>query len=97
MKNKFFTVLKEKYIDKHKEDGGAMREEYGVDNISFLRQSEVTRKEKILRNLLSFVDILIEHAEVSFGLSNLDFYHKVSLRKAIVGSIKGINKVSQWC
>jgi hypothetical protein len=92
MKESFFKILKEKYINKHKEDNNILREEYGVDNISFLKQSDVTRKEKILRNLLSLVDVLVENAEVSFGLSNLDFYHKVSLRKAIIGSIKGINK-----
>jgi hypothetical protein len=93
LKNKFFLILKEKYISKHKEDNIVPREEYGVDNISLLRPEEITRKEKILRNLLSLVDFLVEDVDLSYGLSNFDYFHKASLRKTILGSVKGINKV----
>jgi hypothetical protein len=93
LKNKFFKILKEKYIDKHSEENQPVREEYGVDSISFLKPAETTRNEKILRNLLSLIDLLIENVDVNFGLTNLNFYHKVTNRKMILGSIKGINKV----
>ena len=92
LKKKFFEILKKKFIDKHLEnikDNIIYEEEY-IDNL--IKKTEITKSDKIIRNLLVFFDFLIENLDFNFKLSKSDFFHNIQFRKGIFGVIKGLNK-----
>jgi hypothetical protein len=93
VKNQFFKIINDRYISKHtskNNENGA--EEEVIDNL--IKKVEVSKKDNFLRNLITFFDILIENVEVNFKLTQSDTYHSLTLRKLILGVVKGINKVS---
>lgn len=92
IKEKFYQIIKEKYMTRHINSNQEGRiEEEVIDNI--LKKSEISRTDKILRNLITFFDILLENTQVNFKLSEMNMYHHLYIRKAIIGAVKGINKV----
>ena len=40
-----------------------------------------------------FFDFFFENILINFKISEMDFYHSLSIRKIVVGALKGINKV----
>lgn len=92
LKNKFYDIILKKYISKHLKDNKQISiDEEVIDNI--IKPSEISQKDKIIRNLLVMFDILIEFVEVNFKLNEMEVFHNLSFRKFIIGAIKGINKV----
>jgi len=92
IKNKFYQIINDKYIFKHINEKKEWKsEEETIDNI--LKKSDIGRKDIFLRNLITFFDFLCENVEVNFKLSEMEVYHKLSLRKLILGAVKGIHKV----
>lgn len=96
VKDKFFQIIKDKYISKYMNanenlNGNNNLEEEQIDNI--LKKSDITQRDKFIRNLLVFFDVLMENIEFRFKLSEYPFFHHITVRKIIVGAVKGINKV----
>ena len=92
LKEKFYQILKEQYINKHIEhlkDNIIFEEEY-IDNL--IKKTDISRSDKFIRNLLVCFDFLLENIELNFKLSELDFFHSIYFRKGVFGVIKGLNK-----
>jgi len=52
---------------------------------------KLSLKDKLIRNFLSFFDIILDDIEFNFKLSESDFFYRLSFKKAIIGIIKGLN------
>jgi hypothetical protein len=93
VKKKFFEVIRDNYISKHldRENTGEMN--INLENLTIFKQSEITRKEKIIRNMLSLIDMQIEQTEVNLSLTGDEgTYYSIMSDKLILGAVKGINK-----
>ena len=93
IKEKFFNIIKEKYIENHlnkEEKKQLLQEEEYVDNL--IKKTDISEKDKILRNILVFFDLLLQEFELNFKLSENDFFYCISLKKGVFGVVKGLNK-----
>ena len=52
---------------------------------------KLSLKDKLIRNFLSFFDIILDDIEFNFKLSESDFFYRLSFKKAIICIIKGLN------
>jgi hypothetical protein len=93
VKNKFFQIIKDNYISKHLNSSDTKDKNVNIDNLTIFKQTEITRKEKLIRNILSLIDVQIEQTEVSISLTGDEgTYYKMISDKIILGAVKGINK-----
>jgi len=85
-------IIKNKYINKHSLEHNIDKgEDEVIDNI--LKKSSVSNKEKFLRIFLTFFDLMLESVDANFKLSENKTYHSLTLKKIIIGGVKGIDKV----
>ena len=52
---------------------------------------KLSLKDKLIRNFLSFFDLILDNIEINFKLSESDFFYRLSFKKAIIVIIKGLN------
>ena len=93
IKEKFFKIIKEKYINFHlnnEQKKSFFKEEEYIDNL--IKETEISQKDKILRNILVFFDFLFQGFEIDFKLSENHFFHNLSFKKGVFGVVKGLNK-----
>lgn len=91
LKNKYFDIIKDKYLTKHlQKSKNSNTEEEFIDNV--IKSEGISQKDKLIRNLLVFFDFLFESLNITFKIEELDYFHKLTIRKIIVGALKGINK-----
>ena len=92
IKNKFNEILFEKYIKPFMNESDKDKKiKFKNKNYKSHEKIKLTFKDKLLRNLLSFFDIIITDLEFNFKLSESDFFYKFSLKEASFGIIKGLN------
>jgi len=65
-------------------------EEDIIENV--IKQSDQSKKEKIIRNLLVLVDLLLEDLDLNIKFDNSRNVYTAKLRKIMLGAVKGINK-----
>ena len=93
IKEKFFKIIKEKYINVHlnnEQKKNFFQEEEYIDNL--IKETEISQKDKILRNILVFFDFLLQEFEINFKLNENEFFHNLSFKKGVFGVVKGLNK-----
>jgi hypothetical protein len=79
IKEKFFKIIKEKYINVHlnnEQKKNFFQEEEYIDNL--IKETEISQKDKILRNILVFFDFLFQEFEINFKLNENEFFHNLS-------------------
>ena len=92
IKNKFNEILYAKYVKPFiNESDKDKKIKFKVKNNKSHEKIKLTFKDKLLRNLLSFFDVIIMDLEFNFKLSESDFFYKVSFNEASFGIIKGLN------
>ena len=55
------------------------------------KKIKLSLKDKLLRNLLSFFDLILDNIEFNFKLSENEFFYRVFFTKAVIGVVKGLN------
>ena len=81
IKNKFNEILFEKYIKPFMNESDKDKKiKFKNKNYKSHEKIKLTFKDKLLRNLLSFFDIIITDLEFNFKLSESDFFYKFSLK-----------------
>ena len=91
IKDKFNKILYEKYIKPFievNEEGKKVK--FKIKNKSH-EKIKLSFKDKLLRNLLAFFDLILSEFEFNFKLSENDFFYRVSFKEASFGIVKGLN------
>ena len=92
IKEKFNKILCEKYIKCFINDCSETNKKlkFKLKNKPY-GKIKLSIKDKILRNVLSFFDLIITNLEINFKLSECDFFYRLSFNEASFGIIKGLN------
>ena len=90
VKERLCKMIREKYINKHSTQTSEISDEIVED---ILKSIGLSRKEKFIRNLIVFFDIVFENIMIVYRITNNDFYHSAFIKKVLIGAVKGLNKV----
>ena len=89
IKNKFNKMIYDKYvksfIDETNKEKKIKYKKMPYEKI------KLSFKDKLLRNLLSFFDLIINDLEFNFKLSESEFFYRISLKEVSFGIVKGLN------
>ena len=92
IKEKINKILYEKYINPFLDEiNTEKRTKFKTKNNKPYEKIKLSFKDKLLRNLLSFFDLIIMDLEFNFKLSESDFFYRISLKEASFGIVKGLN------
>ena len=102
IKEKFNKILFEKYIksfiyeseNDNNEDNKENKNDLKIKfkkNRTIQKKIQLSLKDKLIRNALSFFDLILNDFEFNFKLSENDFFYRLSFSKTIIGIMKGIN------
>ncbi len=91
IKEKFNKLLCEKYIKPFIDETNKEKKiKFKIKNKTH-EKIKLSFKDKLLRNLLSFFDLIIIDFEFNFKLSESDFFYRVSFNEASFRILKGLN------
>ena len=92
IKEKINKILYEKYINPFLDEINTEKQiKFKAKNNKSYEKIKLSSKDKLLRNLLSFFDLIITDLEFNFKLSESDFFYRISLKEASFGIVKGLN------
>ena len=91
LKDTFSKIIKDRYFPSHSEREEILSEIDIIDNL--IKPVEMKRSELLIRNLITFFDLVIENVQIGFQITKNKFKHSVYIRKLIFGAVKGRNKV----
>ncbi len=57
-----------------------------------IKPSDLSNKDKIIRNLLVLVDFVLEEFDFKFRFDDSSSFYSAKIRKVVLGAAKGINK-----
>ena len=91
IKEKFNKILYDKYIKPFIDETDKEKKvKFKIKNKSH-EKIKLSFKDKLLRNLLSFFDLILSDFEFNFKLSESDFFYRISFNEASFRILKGLN------
>jgi hypothetical protein len=90
-KDFYFDLIKKRFLSKHLiENKTNLIEEDLIEN--FIKTSDLSKKDKIIRNLLVLVDFLLEELDFNIKFDKSSSIYTARIKKTMLGAAKGINK-----
>lgn len=91
LKNYYFDLIRKRFLMKHKSEfKQKLIEEDLIENV--IKPSDLSNKDKFIRNLLVLIDFLLEELELKVKFDDNDSFYSIKIRKVVLGTVKGINK-----